>query len=134
VVRRETLNSPVSRSLWELENSTKDFQWSVKPFIFMVGKLLDSRCHSNHSYQHVITGAKSPFRDDFLGGILADDMGLGKSLAMLCAIIGSLDRASEFAGPIYHVGPPVKGPKAAKSTLIIVPSARECSSRIYRVV
>jgi hypothetical protein len=43
VVRRETLNSPVSRSLWELENSTKDFQWSVKPSIFMTGKLLGSR-------------------------------------------------------------------------------------------
>ena len=78
---------------------------------------------SNHSYQHIITGAKSPTPNDFLGGILADDMGLGKSLAMLCAVMGSLDRASEYAGQIYSVGSPREGRRAAKSTLIIVPSA-----------
>jgi len=78
---------------------------------------------SNHSYQHIITGAKSPTPNDFLGGILADDMGLGKSLAMLCAVMGSLGRASDYAGQIHSVGSPREGRMAAKSTLIIVPSA-----------
>ena len=82
---------------------------------------------SNHSYQHIITGAKSPTPSDFLGGILADDMGLGKSLAMLCAVMGSLGRASEFAGQMHSDGSPREGRKAAKSTLIIVPSACESS-------
>jgi SWI/SNF-related matrix-associated actin-dependent regulator of chromatin subfamily A3 len=90
-------------------------------------------CLSNHSYQHIITGAKSPVPDDCLGGILADDMGLGKSLAMLCAIMGSLDRASEYAWQKTIVGAPLDGPTPAKSTLIIVPSACECSPEICTV-
>jgi hypothetical protein len=85
---------------------------------------------SSHSYQHIITGAKSPIPTDFLGGILADDMGLGKSLAMLCAIMGSLGRASEYAGKIFGSEPLREGRMAAKSTLIIVPSACESSPRI----
>jgi SWI/SNF-related matrix-associated actin-dependent regulator of chromatin subfamily A3 len=82
---------------------------------------------SNHSYQHIITGAKSSTPNDILGGILADDMGLGKSLAMLCAVMGSLGRASEYAEQIHSVGLPREGRRAAKSTLIIVPSACESS-------
>jgi SNF2-related domain len=80
----------------------------------------------NCSYQHIITGAKSPDPNDCLGGILADDMGLGKSLAMLCAIMGSLDRASEYASQSSNAQAPLDGPMRAKSTLIIVPSACEC--------
>lgn len=85
----------------------------------------------NDSFQHIITGAKSPNPDDFLGGILADDMGLGKSLTMLCAIVGSLVRANEYmrensmmSGLVEQLG---EHPRAAKSTLIIVPSARTFS-------
>lgn len=68
------------------------------------------------SYQHVITGAKSPFATDCHGGILADDMGLGKTLTTLSAVVGSLDRAREFAMS--------RGTRSAKSTVIVVPS--EC--------
>ena len=35
IFRRETLNSPVSRSLWELENSKKDFKWLVEPCYYL---------------------------------------------------------------------------------------------------
>ncbi|KAH0563507.1 hypothetical protein GP486_001928 [Trichoglossum hirsutum] len=102
VTRRETLSLPDSRGLWENQSSTKNFQ----------------------CYQHIITGAKSPTPDDFLGGILADDMGLGKSLTMLSAIVGSLARANEYARQgSMSAGHPGEPPRAAKSTLIIVPSA-----------
>jgi SNF2 family DNA or RNA helicase len=80
----------------------------------------------NHSYQHIITGSKSPTPDDFLGGILADDMGLGKSLTMLCAILGSLARASLYGAQMPSVGH--HSLRTAKSTLIVVPSA--CTSSI----
>jgi SWI/SNF-related matrix-associated actin-dependent regulator of chromatin subfamily A3 len=81
-----------------------------------------------HSYQHIITGAKSPIPTDFLGGILADDMGLGKTLTMISAIVGSLPRANEYAchNPIVAESDEddSKIPRTSKSTLIIVPS--EC--------
>lgn len=68
------------------------------------------------SYQHVITGAKSPSNPDALGGILADDMGLGKTLSVLSAIIDSMEDARVFANSGER--------NNVMSTLIIVPS--EC--------
>ena len=62
-------------------------------------------------------------------------MGLGKSLTMLSVIVGSIARANEYAWqspmgaePAGMLGQP---PKAAKSTLIIVPSARKSNPQ-YR--
>lgn len=83
---------------------------------------------AKRSFQHIITGAKSPAPQDFLGGILADDMGLGKSLTMLSAIVSSLERAGEYVlrGPCSTVSTTaLDPPKTAKSTLIVVPSARK---------
>lgn len=80
--------------------------------------------YHRHSYQHIITGARSPERKDFFGGIIADDMGLGKSLTMLSAIVGTLNNAVNHACSMT-TGPydPGRNIVAAKSTLIIVPSA-----------
>lgn len=66
---------------------------------------------------------------DTRGGILADDMGLGKSLIMISAIIGSLSSALDYA--VSLTSKPGEGSEvvlAAKSTLVILPSA--CKSLI----
>lgn len=61
------------------------------------------------------------------GGILADDMGLGKSLTMLSTIAGSLDLAQEYANSnrlsqSSTCDDMVRVTSASKSTLVIVPS------------
>lgn len=81
----------------------------------------NSSCTS--SYQHLITGAKSRDPQDFYGGVLADDMGLGKSLIMLSAIAGSLDPALTYAKTLTSAPGSTDDPViAAKSTLLVVPS------------
>ncbi|KAL7953178.1 SNF2 family N-terminal domain-containing protein [Trichoderma compactum] len=68
----------------------------------------------NTVFQHTITGAKSREASDCLGGIIADAMGLGKTLTILAAIVHSIDAASAFA---------LHGAKGrAKATIVIVPS------------
>lgn len=75
------------------------------------------------SYQHLISGIKSRTLDDAKGGILADDMGLGKSLVMISTIAGSLERAHTFS--VSEKNAPASGNRpivASKATLIIAPS------------
>ena len=81
----------------------------------------NSSCTS--SYQHLITGAKSREPQAFYGGVLADDMGLGKSLVMLSAIAGSLDPAFTYAKTLTSAPDSTDDPViVAKSTLLVVPS------------
>lgn len=80
------------------------------------------------SHQHRITGSvKSALPVENGGGILADDMGLGKSLTMLSTIVGSLDHAQKYANskPLSQSSTwddicYIKS--ASKSTLVVVPS------------
>lgn len=83
------------------------------------------------SYNHLITGAKSPHAKECPGGIIADEMGLGKSLTMLSAITGTLDRACTYAQSMTSIGSSGQGIIAAKSTLILVPSA--CTSKFCKI-
>ena len=86
------------------------------------------KCFDLSSYQHIITGSKRtrPL-DDSGGGILADDMGLGKSLTTLSIVVGSLDIAKAYAESNIVQAPmsdsQVRPKMVAKSTLISVPSA-----------
>lgn len=89
--------------------------------------------HRVCSHQHRITGSiKSALSVEIVkngGGILADDMGLGKSLTMLSNIVGSLDHAQEYANSIELSRSStsddiVRVELASKSTLVVVPSAR----------
>jgi SWI/SNF-related matrix-associated actin-dependent regulator of chromatin subfamily A3 len=73
----------------------------------------------------MITGAKSPTAKPCPGGLIADEMGLGKSLTMLSAIVGSLSRAINYARAMTNIDIRGQGVIAAKSTLVLVPSARE---------
>ncbi|KAF5549978.1 hypothetical protein FNAPI_7895 [Fusarium napiforme] len=75
ILKRETGDIPSDLSLWKYNSTDAD-----EPF-----------------YQHVFSGAKRPRKEEAEGGILADDMGLGKSLVILSTIAGSLDRANRFA-------------------------------------
>ncbi|KAF5577105.1 DNA repair recombination RAD5C [Fusarium pseudoanthophilum] len=75
IFKRETGDVPSELSLWRYNSTDAD-----EPF-----------------YQHVFSGAKRPCQEEAEGGILADDMGLGKSLVILSTIAGSLYRANAFA-------------------------------------
>jgi SWI/SNF-related matrix-associated actin-dependent regulator of chromatin subfamily A3 len=76
-------------------------------------------------YTHKITGLQYPSADDMFGGILADDMGLGKSLSMIATIVATLLNAKQFAEARSQTCLTVDTSKIrVKSTLIVVPSAR----------
>jgi SWI/SNF-related matrix-associated actin-dependent regulator of chromatin subfamily A3 len=72
----------------------------------------------------VITGTQSHSQEDFAGGILADDMGAGKTLVVLSTVASSLDVALDYANmkpdTPFDI---VKDEIRAKTTLVIVPSA-----------
>jgi len=74
----------------------------------------------------VLTGAKRPLRDEAKGGIIADDMGLGKSLVILSSIAGSLDQAKEFVSEQGLKSPDSINKKpGSRGTLILAPSTRK---------
>jgi SWI/SNF-related matrix-associated actin-dependent regulator of chromatin subfamily A3 len=71
----------------------------------------------------VITGSKSPKPKDMPGGILADGMGLGKTLTMIASIIASipqLEQSDMAKAPPKDANMMASTP--VKSTLVIVPS------------
>lgn len=58
--------------------------------------------------------------------MLADEMGMGKSLSILSLVLRTLDDARQWAFPQDHLDVPGESPRRLSSaTLIIVPSARE---------
>lgn len=76
------------------------------------------------SYRHVFSGAKRPRREEAKGGILGDEMGLGKSLVILSTIASSLERSQQFVNTENQV--PLLQPKAkvpSGATLILAPSS-----------
>lgn len=84
-----------------------------------------------YRYKHIITGAKSPEPVDVRGGILADDMGVGKTLSMIASIV-----TSPPCDTITLEKPADLKLISAKSTLVVVPSVCEylqfgSSIRVY---
>ncbi|KAJ5065861.1 DNA repair protein rad5 [Bipolaris maydis] len=72
--------------------------------------------------------------DDALGGIFADDMGLGKTLTTLAVIVGSLERALNYAvGLTRGSTNSWKEIVPCKTTLIIVPSSLRCLTLIRHI-
>jgi SNF2 family DNA or RNA helicase len=81
--------------------------------------------HNKSSYEHLITGSKRQvIPDNNLGGIISDEMGMGKSLTMLSVIVGSLTAAEYFAQTVRRdlASKSVRKP-ASKATLVVVPSS-----------
>ncbi|RDW70894.1 uncharacterized protein DSM5745_08405 [Aspergillus mulundensis] len=69
-------------------------------------------------YEHKITGARNISQpQDKAGGILADQMGLGKTLTILSAIVGSLGLAR-----LWATSEPSTSLSKVGATLVIVPS------------
>jgi SNF2 family DNA or RNA helicase len=79
--------------------------------------------NGRRTYVHVITGAQQPSRPpDIHGGILGDQMGLGKTLLTLSLIVGSLadgEQWAEIATPATDDGEPLV--RCLKTTLLIAP-------------
>ncbi len=74
-------------------------------------------------YRHIVTGFQTKKPEDMLGGILADGMGLGKTLTMLACIVATLADSEvfelgEFADKVKTGAPSIR----TKSTLVILPS------------
>lgn len=83
---------------------------------------LKLRPNGQPMYYNVITGNEERTKPpEVLGGILADMMGLGKTLSILALVVGSLAAAEEFA----KQDPPETGAdplvRNAKSTLLVSP-------------
>ncbi|KAI4859476.1 SNF2 family N-terminal domain-containing protein [Hypoxylon rubiginosum] len=102
ILRREYPTPTTLRSLWKLSGFGED----------------------NHTYRHLITGSSSDKPDDIPGGLLADAMGVGKTLTMIASIASSMENANLFvsnettgSSPDMHWRCPIN------STLILVPSA-----------
>ncbi|CZR69567.1 related to helicase-like transcription factor protein [Phialocephala subalpina] len=75
-------------------------------------------------YRHRITKAKRVIQpDEGGGGILADEMGMGKSLSILALITKTLDEGQEWAQQQSDSAEGKKAPKYSRSTLVVVPSA-----------
>lgn len=80
-----------------------------------------------YSYLNSVTKEKTCTRPQAVyGGILADGMGLGKSLTTLALITGSLDQAHSFMRSTNYQYCPMlnRVRKHAKATLIVAPASR----------
>lgn len=82
-----------------------------------------------YSFVHSITKQASPVDPgEKGGGVLADEMGMGKSLSMLSLVIRTLDYARRWADSeiLREAGAAFESHKTiSRATLVIVPSARE---------
>lgn len=72
------------------------------------------------SFQHAVLDIKKehPPKENF-GGIIADEMGMGKTLSMLAAITVTSEEANSFASSFIGSATQLR----SKATLVIVPSA-----------
>lgn len=77
-------------------------------------------------YRHKITKRRKDIRpEERGGGILADDMGMGKSLSILALIMKTLDNGQEWAEERDTEHKSRRSHKFSRSTLVIVSAACE---------
>ena len=94
----------------------------------MAASIWQKRAVANHQtvYYNVVTGqSERQAPPDTLGGILADMMGLGKTLSVLSLITGTLEDAKKWAKqpPIQPRAPPDKKPHPARDFEAPVPAS-----------
>ena len=74
------------------------------------------------TYYNIITGTEEKDRpNEVLGGILADMMGLGKTLSILAMLVGSLDLAEEFGQDAPPEHDDLTLIRNSKTTLLVAP-------------
>lgn len=75
-------------------------------------------------YLHAVTEARNrTLASETGGGILADEMGMGKSLSTLALITKTLDKADDWVMEKNDNPENQNRQKACRATLILVPSA-----------
>jgi len=75
-------------------------------------------------YRHEVTKARHrTLAPETGGGILADEMGMGKSLSTLALITKTLDDAADWVEEKKTNPEPHSRLKPCKATLVVVPSA-----------
>lgn len=75
-------------------------------------------------YQHKITKKRQDKKpDEKGGGILADEMGMGKSLSILALVMRTLDQGQEWAKEKNEENKNRKSVKFSRSTLVVVSAA-----------
>lgn len=80
-------------------------------------------------YMQKITRKKRSVRpDEKGGGILADEMGMGKSLSILALVMRTLDQGQEWADEKNQENKDRKSVKFSRSTLVVVSAA--CKSTL----
>jgi len=81
-------------------------------------------CANYWRYRHTITKAKTRIHQpETGGGILADEMGMGKSLSILALITKTLDDASRWTHEKSDTPADDTLERRSQATLVIVPSA-----------
>lgn len=82
---------------------------------------------TTHSvFEHQISGQSQSISPRIpAGGILADVMGLGKTLTILSAIVHSMDEACHSTMPSGETSVDNYPAWSTKGTLVVVPSARK---------
>jgi hypothetical protein len=126
MTQRETGPVPPEFCLWKPMES-KGQVWSVFEDVDLALKLLLIICR----YCHAVTKAKSQIQhSETGGGILADEMGMGKSLSILSLITKTLEDAHSWAANQNTSLP--DGISAMKrfsrATLVVVSSACKFSA------
>lgn len=126
-VRQADIDSRIQTPLLNHQKEGADFimqrEAGVVPSALSLWKVTQQTSTRSY-YEHLITGSKRQvIPDNNLGGIISDEMGMGKSLTMLSAIVDSLAAAEYFAqsGRRDLASKGIRKP-ASKATLVVVPS------------
>lgn len=107
-------------------NLTEHQQQGVR---FVLQREDESLCRGLAARVAQITGADSTMQSDDrpfgLGGLVADAMGIGKTLTMLTSILHSANTARDFSYFGHTVPGGQSGSPLTKATLVVVPSVRK---------
>ena len=88
-----------------------------------------------YRFKHKVTGVKCETRAlDCRGGLLLDEMGMGKSLSIIALIVHSLKEAEVFRAIQQNNPNQVSGRLRYKATLVITPKSSMYSTRIFRLL
>lgn len=86
-------------------------------------------------YRHKITKRRKDIRpEEKGGGILADDMGMGKSLSILALVMKTLDNGVELAAQKNAEHKGRRALQYSRSTLVVVSAACEFLNQRWQLV